>query len=384
MAQDNLLKIMNKTTGPFHTANPDFDILKSNLHDKELLETLNWAGLDKESTINQLKAQQRVLRIHPDVNAAQFLLDNGMDSAHKIAAMPRQQFVQLCNSGNSLNGNDDKAVEIYDEAVQVKTRVHHLLASIGNIVGSSYYRATLFNNASPELIEYYENLPGYQELFGSLDYFRCNPSYTIFSPSAYFLDLMRITDKYITCPNTAKPEGNIPQGFTLQERRPDLFEMKLDSDNTNTVISYLQLINEILERRIENEYVLNAGAARAGGASSITLAADASAQNGFYNRLSVEITGGTGIGQRRAVSSYDGAGKIAAVDSPWETQPDHTSGYRILDSAFKVLAAAGYPFNLPFNLPLRQLRLYLENLNASLSRIYLDFSAPKTAGTVQA
>ncbi|HEX3043484.1 MAG TPA: neuraminidase-like domain-containing protein [Bacillota bacterium] len=401
MAENGLLKITNKTVGPFYQLNSDFDVLSFNLYDNEALKNLKWDGLDKERIIKELKAHQRLLRIHPDVTTAQILLENGLDSACKIAALPREHFTQrLANSNivanndllalangpqeNEQPANDQQAVKIYEKAVQIKNKVSHLAAIFRDVLGSSYYRATAFYNLSPELTQQLESLPDYQELFGSLDYFRCNPAYTIFSPSAYFLDLMRITDQYITYPNTIKTDGNIPKGFALQDRRPDLFEMKLDSDNTSKVISYLQLINEILKRRIENEYILHSGTAQTGAKSAITLSTSASPDNGAYNGLVIEITGGTGIGQMRTISSYDGKSKLATVDNPWEIQPDKTSAYQVLDCAYKILSVAGYPFNLPFNLPLQQIRLYLENLNTSLADIYLDFLAPQNTGKAQA
>lgn len=75
--------------------------------------------------------------------------------------------------------------------------------------------------------------------------------------------------------------------------------------------------------------------AQAGGASSITLKAGASAVNNFYNNAFITTTGGTGEGQTRWISGYVGATKVATVSAAWDTIPDATTTYSI-GSAIKV------------------------------------------------
>lgn len=75
----------------------------------------------------------------------------------------------------------------------------------------------------------------------------------------------------------------------------------------------------------------NSGTATAGGATSITLAAGASAADDAYNTMTARITGGTGSGQERIVSDYVGATKVATVSVAWTTIPDATSTYTIID-----------------------------------------------------
>jgi receptor-binding and translocation channel-forming TcA subunit of Tc toxin len=70
------------------------------------------------------------------------------------------------------------------------------------------------------------------------------------------------------------------------------------------------------------------GTAQAASATSITLAATASAKNYFYNGLTLTLTGGKGAGQVRTVLNYDGASKVATV-APWSTTPDSTTTYQM-------------------------------------------------------
>lgn len=71
------------------------------------------------------------------------------------------------------------------------------------------------------------------------------------------------------------------------------------------------------------------GTAQAGAASTITLAAAASAVDNAYKFMTIRTTGGTGSGQSRVVSAYNGTTKVATVSEAWTTTPDATTTYSI-------------------------------------------------------
>lgn len=75
-----------------------------------------------------------------------------------------------------------------------------------------------------------------------------------------------------------------------------------------------------------------AGTAQAGAAGSITLAAAASATDDLYTGQVVAIISGTGAGQVRQISDYNGTTKVASVDPNWNTTPDATSVYVVLQA----------------------------------------------------
>lgn len=75
------------------------------------------------------------------------------------------------------------------------------------------------------------------------------------------------------------------------------------------------------------------GTALAGGLATIDLAVTASAVNNIYNGFYIQITAGTGAGQTRRVSAYNGAIKQATVAVNWGPAPDNTSVYRIVYAA---------------------------------------------------
>lgn len=77
-------------------------------------------------------------------------------------------------------------------------------------------------------------------------------------------------------------------------------------------------------------FVLHSGTAQAGAASTITLAAGASAADDLYKSQVIKVYSGTGAGQSRIITGYVGATKVATVDRAWATQPDATSLYAVL------------------------------------------------------
>jgi hypothetical protein len=79
--------------------------------------------------------------------------------------------------------------------------------------------------------------------------------------------------------------------------------------------------------------LLEAGVAQAGGAATITLDSTASATTGTYKNNFIMLTGGTGGGQTRLITAYDGTTKVATVVPNWTTNPDTTSIYQVLPAA---------------------------------------------------
>ena len=92
-----------------------------------------------------------------------------------------------------------------------------------------------------------------------------------------------------------------------------------------------------------NLMTTNEGLVQAGGASTVTLNANASAVDNTYVGQTVVLRTGTGQDQSRVVASYVGATKVATVALPWDTQPTAGTGYMMLPfgRASVVSMAAG-------------------------------------------
>ena len=231
----------------FHADNPDFDLLHFDFHARTPVTAAWLDALDPTLRAGLLR-QQRVARLTTDGALGSRLQDAGLDSAHRIAAMPEHRFLR--EHGALFDGDQDSARQLHQRACAIRAATRHLHANLHAMLDAPHFSGMPANHVSPDVSAYFSQIPSYQDLFGSLNYCKCRECASIFSPAAYFLDMMRITDDYITDPNSTKPSGNIPQGYLLSQRRPDLFDLALNCANTDTPIATVDIVNQVLARHI--------------------------------------------------------------------------------------------------------------------------------------
>jgi hypothetical protein len=166
-------------------------------------------------------------------------------------------------------------------------------------------------------------IPDWETLFGSLSFCDCSDCRSVYSPAAYFVDLMHFLSK-----SGENSQGQTPLDVLLI-RRPDLPYLKLNCENTNTELPYVDLVNEILETYVAAGHL------------------DKSARN----------TGDSSADELAANPQY------------------------INNSAYDQLKKAIYPLTLPFNQPLEVVRTYLEHLGSSRYEVMQVFQGQPTAAT---
>ena len=81
------------------------------------------------------------------------------------------------------------------------------------------------------------------------------------------------------------------------------------------------------------------GIAQAGAPQAITLEVSESSVDNFFRFMIVALLSGTGVGQIRIVTAYDGTTKVATVDRAWDVEPDATSEYIIGGYQAAILTA---------------------------------------------
>ncbi|MCP4151978.1 MAG: hypothetical protein GY757_29825, partial [bacterium] len=221
------------------------ELKQLNLHHPGKLKAL---GLNKKNALKkreELKAYQRLLRVGVGIETIPGLLAvkakpaqkqkqiPTLDSAYAIASLPEDRFVEIIEALDT--GQKAAAKEIYQNSQQVKAKSIQVWANLKSHFAAPMPRMLQNTCNAGEL----ENLPGYDELFGSLDYLEVHHDHSIFGPSAYLLDLLRVADEYIIYKN---PEDK----DCLHKRRPDIGELDLTIENTNRMDPFIQHINKIL------------------------------------------------------------------------------------------------------------------------------------------
>ncbi|HMF98002.1 MAG TPA: neuraminidase-like domain-containing protein, partial [Vicinamibacterales bacterium] len=304
----------------FIDANPTFDFAKHpvySLLDKSSPFTLT--GVTNQKTfLADMKSAQRLFKLTPDYSKMRALMADGLDSASRVMGMPKDAFVMKYSAPL---GGDDKAAALYMKASNASMLSAHLYARMNPQLGFS---PGVIPGQGPQSIAD----PTLATMFGSLDACGCDDCQSLYSPSAYFTDIMAFLQK------------NAPPVFNeLTRRRPDLLSIELTCANTNTPLPYVDLVNERLEALVLSKL-------------TPPIAPPASYQ-----------TQGT-------------AAELAAnPEHIYKDPADHQyKSYQAVQSAYDTLESAVYPPPLPFHLPLEEARTYFSHLGIERAALLQTFA----------
>ncbi len=264
------------------------------------------AGDEAPDVTRELQRIQRVYQVSPSPEAVGGLLAAGLDSAHAIASVPRESFIRM--HADRLGGTE-AAFITHQRAEHVAARAERITLRLAEMAQGELPHLILApEQHQAELLLLQKEIPNFTDLFGRPDLCECRSCRSIYSPAAYLVDLLRFLWR---CP--VNDDGASPFD-RLTARRPDLLHLPLTCENSNTLVPYIDLVNEIMEHYTVHD----------------SLAAFA----GFD-------TGSATVAELRAA-------------------PQHID----LD-AYRLLAEARYPFTLPYHQPLDVIRRHGEHLGTS-------------------
>ncbi|NVK66502.1 MAG: hypothetical protein HWE22_18060 [Flavobacteriales bacterium] len=167
------------------------------------------------------------------------------------------------------------------------------------------------------------NLPNMETLFGSLDRCSCKHCQSVYSPAAYLTDMLQWLKSDVVCQQTNE------NGFTeLDRRRPDIKYIQLNCKNTNTVLPYIDLVNEVLLTHLEG--------------------------------------------------NVPNESQLRDLQTTWDSdklimEPDHIN-HLAFDGAKDKLREVKYPWTLPYDRDADLAQSYLEELSISYPDLVNDFS----------
>jgi Salmonella virulence plasmid 28.1kDa A protein len=231
---------------------PSFDFVNSNLN--QFIAQNGQAafqGIDaatRPAVTSRLAAWQRVARVTADFPTAHALSAAGFTSAYGIASTPRASFTQIFSAPL---GGKPQAEAVFDRAQQITGTTMAVFSAVRQGLNQTGPRA--IGNVGGQLQQYLggatAGIPNWQTLFGSLSSCACTDCRSVYSAAAYFVDLLQFLKK-------SPPNGSAQTPLdVLLTRRPDLPYIKLNCENTDTPLPYVDLVNEILEGFV----VLNSG-----------------------------------------------------------------------------------------------------------------------------
>ncbi|MGL5999749.1 MAG: Tc toxin subunit A, partial [Pseudomonas proteolytica] len=239
------MKVSNSALQAFYAKHPGFDLATFDFiaQDSARARNKTSTGTARLSKAEQrVRAYQRLLCLSGSQSAAQRLVELGFYSAHQIAAMPQSVF--MARIGPDLDPGF--AERIYSRAAHVKHQVSHLWA---NLLASRPQSAAMQmrgSSVAQDTLAELQALPSYAAMFGNQNFCTCEDCKSIFGPAAYYVDIMRITDAYVSQVN----QGSIPAKYPLVVRREDLFTLPLSCATTNDLMAYLAIANRVLTDKL--------------------------------------------------------------------------------------------------------------------------------------
>jgi hypothetical protein len=222
--------------------NPGLDVRAADLTGGAA-EQLDWSGIPaqaRDRVEQELRSYQRLIPLADSTADRLALRRAGYDSALTIAGQPEEEFVRT-------SGLDEgRARLIYARAHSAAASVAHHFAGVHHLLKHGFTNLPA-GNAAP-LADELRQVEGMNELFGPQDFCDCDDSHSVLSPAAYFVDLM-----YFLETNVSRKvfSGQADHPLQLKRRRPDLWRLQLTPENTNTLIPYLTIVNEVLETYLD-------------------------------------------------------------------------------------------------------------------------------------
>jgi hypothetical protein len=271
----------------FLSNNPSFD-LKTTRVDSYLKNNPDafTSIADKEGTKSQIKAMQRVYKLAPRYAQTSVLMKHGHDSAYTVSRTGLNAF--MATYADAFGAA--QARDIHEKAQQTHAVALNLLVSFGPMIGRVGTHAVpeqqvISNGANAEQVGTSGSVltqamsaetsleigdsPDWSTLFGSLDLCDCGECQSVHSPAAYLVDALHfLKDRRSKIRDVSAKE-------ILFLRRPDLGEIELTCENTNTPLPYVDLVNEVLEDAVAppprfDQFTLSAGTKEDLDGSSLT------------------------------------------------------------------------------------------------------------------
>lgn len=288
-----------------------------------------WNGFDQlEPEVQKTaKVSERTYRLSPSAEAMNTLGRLNLTSAYEITRFSKKRFMQKYSAEF---GSAEEAMQVYNAATSTQSSMHYLFwgaSGLGDpnspvnrqIMGAKREGAP--QKLDEQFISLQESLA---ELMGNLDFCSCEHCRSVLSPAAYLVDILQFIDNK----NVDDPSTDYPL-HVLKGRRPDLQHILLSCENTNTILPYIDIVNEILEYYIVNESIT--------GYAGFNVAEDA---------LSTELL----------------------------ASPEF-----VKQEAYTPLQNAVYPATLPFDYWLEKLRLIFHAWESNLADFFAALGQPASA-----
>jgi hypothetical protein len=247
----------DKTAGPEHREllgllerHPEFDLASGNI---DLLlkarSTASAAAADHDAELAKtaLKSMQRVFKVAPTYGKTKALLEKGLNSAASIHAVGETRFISSVTADEAFTPAE--ALTAYRKASDIHTASALLAGQLQGAAASMHVSALGADTLPHRLDEVAKDFPNIKSLFHLADYCACKECRSVHSAAAYLVDTLQFLKNRLVVDSALPPPAvsvKIAKDV-LFERRPDLGDTDLNCDNSNTPVSYIDMVCELLE-----------------------------------------------------------------------------------------------------------------------------------------
>jgi hypothetical protein len=403
IAQDKSLGIPGQAQlTTFFQKNPTFDITKTRFDTFITNNPGSIAGIDNPDLLKKnMGSIQRIYTITSRFEQTKALVSRGINSSLQISQIGRSSF--LTQFSASLGG-DLQAIRIFDRAEQTHASAISLLSNYG-WPGAKFPKIPVFTEPNIQSTDVDTGIPDMSTLFGSLDMCSCDECSSIDGPAAYLVDILHfLSERKLLSQIDRDPktglivsvvfrtktvegsDAKVPMSVkdALFERRPDIGEVELNCQNTNTPVPYIDLTIEVLEDAVAPPptfkssplNLANAGQLLDQGKITAELKQAFNPPLSDYAVLTVQRTHEWWTVDEPAYSytvRRDDAGIVQIVSRNKQTKG--TSDERLANpqyinsSAYDILRRATYPWNLPFDMWASTVQTYLAHVDVKRWRV---------------
>jgi len=198
-------------------------------------------GQDVEATVGGVKRLQRLFQMTPSDGTLQTMYRLGFQSSHDVARYSEEEFV--AQYANEFDDQDTPRL-IARRSQQISAATYAFFTLTKQLDDTTTVYGYSANQDETQQIKdgLIERFPTIEQLFGAVDFCACKECRSVLSPAAYLVDLLHMLD----------PDSGAKPIDVLDDRRPDLVNLPLSCENTNTVLPYVDIVNEILEYYVAN------------------------------------------------------------------------------------------------------------------------------------
>jgi hypothetical protein len=201
-------------------------------------KTVKWDGVaDQAGTALALSNIDRVSKLTSNATQTAALIRDGYQSAYAIVSAGKPSLQEKYGKAfgpAQIEQIYDRGLKVYNTALLAFVENHPILRLPLPYVLTGVTQADTASIDVP---------PDWRSIFGSIDLCECTECNSLYGPAAYLVDILHSLKKGTTL------SGLTPLDVLLQ-RRPDIAQIELTCDNTDTELSYIDLVNEILEQAL--------------------------------------------------------------------------------------------------------------------------------------